>query len=102
MAATLNPFDMDVDTDALTLAPIPQPLPQEPSCSQPKVVAVTNAPASVMAASTTIPSVTVSLHPLVIMNISEHWTRIRSQEGCKQQGLFLPFYENKNKNQIYT
>merc|ERR550517_2447693 len=23
----------------------------------------------------------VSLHPLVIMNISEHWTRVKAQEG---------------------
>jgi len=35
--------------------------------------------------STTLPSVTVSLHPLVIMNISEHWTRIRAQIGVKQE-----------------
>lgn len=41
---------------------------------------------SVLAGAATIPSVTVSLHPLVIMNISEHWTRIRAQEGSKQQG----------------
>lgn len=41
---------------------------------------------SVMANSSIIPSVTVSLHPLVIMNISEHWTRIRAQNGSKQQG----------------
>lgn len=39
---------------------------------------------SVLASSSTA-SVTVSLHPLVIMNVSEHWTRIRAQEGCKQQ-----------------
>lgn len=35
----------------------------------------------VMAASGSSGSVTVQLHPLVIMNISEHWTRIRAQEG---------------------
>ena len=29
----------------------------------------------VVASSATVGSVTVSLHPLVIMNISEHWTR---------------------------
>lgn len=28
-----------------------------------------------------IPSVTISLHPLVLMNIAEHWTRTRAQEG---------------------
>lgn len=41
---------------------------------------------NVMASPSTIPSVTVSLHPLVIMNISEHWTRIRAQEGSPSQG----------------
>lgn len=40
---------------------------------------------SVMA-SGTVGSVTCSLHPLVIMNISEHWTRERAQEGSVQQG----------------
>lgn len=34
-----------------------------------------------MASASTVPSVSVSLHPLVLMNISEHWTRIRAQEG---------------------
>lgn len=29
-----------------------------------------------------IPSVAISLHPLVLMNIAEHWTRIRAQEGA--------------------
>ena len=32
-----------------------------------------------------VPSVTVSLHPLVIMNVSEHWTRVRAQEGQAKQ-----------------
>ena len=31
-------------------------------------------------------SVSVSLHPLVIMNISEHWTRVRAQEAKSTQG----------------
>jgi COP9 signalosome complex subunit 6 len=35
-------------------------------------------------AKTIQPSVTISLHPLVLMNISEHWTRIRAQEGSAQ------------------
>lgn len=39
----------------------------------------------VMAGPATIPSVTISLHPLVIMNISEHWTRIRAQGGKPAQ-----------------
>lgn len=35
-------------------------------------------------AKTIQPSVCISLHPLVLMNISEHWTRIRAQEGKAQ------------------
>lgn len=40
---------------------------------------------NVIASSGTVGSVSVSLHPLVIMNISEHWTRTRAQEGRSQQ-----------------
>lgn len=44
----------------------------------------------VMASPGTTGSVTVALHPLVIMNISEHWTRVKAQEGKPTQGkLFL-------------
>lgn len=42
---------------------------------------------NVMANVGTAGSVTVSLHPLVIMNVSEHWTRIRAQHGKPMQGL---------------
>lgn len=42
-------------------------------------------------ASGTVGSVTCSLHPLVIMNVSEHWTRVRAQEGTVQQGIPLTF-----------
>uniref|UniRef100_A0A182T9A9 COP9 signalosome complex subunit 6 n=1 Tax=Anopheles maculatus TaxID=74869 RepID=A0A182T9A9_9DIPT len=38
---------------------------------------------NVMAGSATIPSVTCSLHPLVIMNIADHWTRTRAQKSSK-------------------
>lgn len=44
--------------------------------------------AGVMAAQGTTGSVSVSVHPLVIMNISEHWTRARAQEGKPVQGYF--------------
>jgi len=37
-------------------------------------------------------SVSVSLHPLVIMNISEHWTRVSAQEGKPTQGTLLLWY----------
>lgn len=41
---------------------------------------------SVLAAPGTTGSVTISLHPLVIMNVSEHWTRVKAQEGQPLQG----------------
>jgi hypothetical protein len=41
---------------------------------------------SVMAPLTTPASVIVALHPLVIMNISEHWTRVRAQSGIPNRG----------------
>ena len=40
---------------------------------------------NVMASAGTTGSVSVSLHPLVIMNVSEHWTRVRAQEGRAMQ-----------------
>ena len=40
----------------------------------------------IMASSGTVGSVSISLHPLVIMNVSEHWTRLRAQEGSDQLG----------------
>ena len=42
--------------------------------------------ANVMASSGATGSISVLLHPLVVMNISEHWTRVRAQEGKAQQG----------------
>lgn len=58
---------------------------------------------AVMATAGTIPSVTVSLHPLVIMNVSEHWTRRRAQEGSPQQGnkeTTLHTYLHTSKNTL--
>lgn len=51
---------------------------------------------SVMALSGGAGSISLSLHPLVIMNISEHWTRIRAQEGSAQQG-FSPLSYRKTQ-----
>lgn len=48
---------------------------------------------NVLATSGTTGSVCVSLHPLVIMNVSEHWTRVRAQEGKPLQGQFLLLFE---------
>uniref|UniRef100_A0A6M2DKH8 COP9 signalosome complex subunit 6 n=1 Tax=Xenopsylla cheopis TaxID=163159 RepID=A0A6M2DKH8_XENCH len=53
---------------------------------------------AVMASPGTIPSVTVSLHPLVIMNISEHWTRRRAQEGSPQQVIGALIGKQKGRN----
>ena len=44
--------------------------------------------ANVMASTATTGSVSVSLHPLVIMNVSEHWTRVKAQEGKMMQGNY--------------
>jgi len=53
---------------------------------------------SVMASSGTVGSVSVSLHPLVIMNISEHFTRIRAQEGKPQQVLGAVIGKQRGRN----
>ena len=41
----------------------------------------TEVPDTVLASSGASGSVSVALHPLVIMNISEHYTRIKAQYG---------------------
>ncbi|KAI8130934.1 COP9 signalosome complex subunit 6 [Lucilia cuprina] len=53
---------------------------------------------NVMADASTVPSVTISLHPLVIMNISEHWTRIRAQAGetCQVYGALIGKQKGRN------
>ena len=43
----------------------------------------------VMASAGTCGSVSVSLHPLVVMNVAEHWTRIRAQDGKPSQGIVI-------------
>lgn len=53
---------------------------------------------NVMASSGTVGSVSVSLHPLVIMNISEHWTRIRAQNGAARQVIGALIGKQKGRN----
>ncbi|XP_046568887.1 LOW QUALITY PROTEIN: COP9 signalosome complex subunit 6-like [Haliotis rubra] len=53
---------------------------------------------SVMATAGTSGSVSVALHPLVIMNISEHWTRVRAQEGKPMQVLGALIGQQKGRN----
>ncbi|XP_028136636.1 COP9 signalosome complex subunit 6 [Diabrotica virgifera virgifera] len=43
-------------------------------------------------------SITCSLHPLVIMNVSEHWTRERAQEGAVQQVIGALIGKQKGRN----
>jgi len=50
-----------------------------------------------MAAAGTTGSVSVSLHPLVIMNISEHWTRCKAQEGKPVQVLGAVIGQQKGR-----
>jgi COP9 signalosome complex subunit 6 len=53
---------------------------------------------SVMAPATAAPSVIVALHPLVIMNISEHWTRVRAQLGKSSQVYGALLGRQKGRN----
>ncbi|XP_035221410.1 COP9 signalosome complex subunit 6-like [Stegodyphus dumicola] len=59
---------------------------------------IDEAPRNVLAASGTTGSVSVSLHPLVIMNVSEHWTRVRAQEGTAQQVVGALIGKQKGRN----
>jgi COP9 signalosome complex subunit 6 len=51
------------------------------------VITTTKESPFVIIPSSTSKSVTISLHPLVIMNISEHWTRVRAQMNKTTQGI---------------
>ncbi|XP_054719989.1 COP9 signalosome complex subunit 6-like isoform X1 [Uloborus diversus] len=59
---------------------------------------VDDAPKNVLAASGTTGSVSISLHPLVIMNISDHWTRVKAQEGTAQQVIGALLGKQKGRN----
>merc|ERR1711992_414565 len=52
----------------------------------------------IMAAVGTAGSVSVSLHPLVIMNISEHWTRTKAQMGNPQKIFGALIGKQKGRN----
>ncbi|XP_021944566.1 COP9 signalosome complex subunit 6 isoform X3 [Folsomia candida] len=73
---------MEVDEPA----PTSQQNGNPPSTSSaPPSIVICGGEENVMAPSSTVGSITVSLHPLVIMNISEHWTRTRAQNDGKQE-----------------
>lgn len=75
-------FEMEVEVESASSGPAVDP-PNPTSPAPP-----TTGSKSVVTTATT-GSVTVSLHPLVIMNVSEHWTRLRAQEGSPQTGHSL-------------
>ncbi|CAD6994526.1 COP9 signalosome complex subunit 6 [Ceratitis capitata] len=81
---------MDVDSETN--------LNTSPSCSHHPNCRSAVSYANIMAGPGTIPSVTVSLHPLVILNISEHWTRIRAQasEICQVFGALIGKQTGRN------
>lgn len=60
-------------------------------CSKSSMDTSTEVSKNVMA-SGAVGSITCSLHPLVIMNVSEHWTRERAQEGAVQQGIQFKYF----------
>ncbi|KMQ86915.1 cop9 signalosome complex subunit 6-like protein, partial [Lasius niger] len=72
-------MEVDVPTDN-TNEQTPMEIDEDTSERNPKV----SGSVKVMASSGTVGSVSISLHPLVIMNVSEHWTRLRAQEGSDQ------------------
>jgi len=49
-----------------------------------------------------IPSVAISLHPLVLMNVAEHWTRIRAQEGARAVYGALIGKQDGRKIEVYN
>lgn len=53
---------------------------------------------SVMQSAGATGSVSISLHPLVIMNVSEHWTRVRAQIGKSTQVLGALIGTQKGRN----
>ncbi|KAF9415181.1 hypothetical protein HW555_007057, partial [Spodoptera exigua] len=86
-------FEMEVEVESASSGPAvdppnpTSPAPAAPGCT--KSVVVTTA---------TSGSVTVSLHPLVIMNVSEHWTRLRAQEGSPQIVIGALIGKQKGRN----
>ncbi|KAK2579662.1 hypothetical protein KPH14_011585 [Odynerus spinipes] len=75
---------MEVDDNNAPPVEVPMEVDEDTSERDPKASANPPSTLKVMASSGTVGSVSISLHPLVIMNVSEHWTRLRAQEGTDQ------------------
>lgn len=87
-------FEMEVEVESASSGPPAEvSFPASPAPSSApganKNVVVTAAP---------VGSITVSLHPLVIMNVSEHWTRLRAQEGSPQTVIGALIGKQKGRN----
>lgn len=76
--------DMEVDDNNVPPVEVPMEVDEDTSEREPKSSVILPSTMKVMASSGTVGSVSISLHPLVIMNVSEHWTRLRAQEGTDQ------------------
>ncbi|KAJ8913532.1 hypothetical protein NQ315_017083 [Exocentrus adspersus] len=88
MSGQKDPMAMEVET-----API-----AETSNSSKSSMDITTDPGKNVMASGAVGSITCSLHPLVIMNVSEHWTRERAQEGSVQQVIGALIGKQKGRN----
>ncbi|XP_041366087.1 COP9 signalosome complex subunit 6-like [Gigantopelta aegis] len=66
--------------------------------SNQNLMEVDSSAAAVMASAGTSGSVSIALHPLVIMNISEHWTRVKAQQGEAQQVVGALIGKQKGRN----
>lgn len=84
---------MEIDENNAT-ASTDTPMEVDDDTSGKNSIMSTNTPSAikVMASSGTVGSVSISLHPLVIMNVSEHWTRLRAQEGTDQLGIYIAYF----------
>lgn len=93
---TMEQMDIDVE---LSAKPGTSSMNAGPSAAGDSAGAKQQQPkGNIMAASGTIASVTISLHPLVIMNISEHWTRFRAQHGEPRQVYGALIGKQKGRN----
>jgi COP9 signalosome complex subunit 6 len=96
----LNFFSSKLNTkDSKMAESNPPPMDVDESDTK-KVIATDDGVSSngIMAAVGTAGSVTVSLHPLVIMNISEHWTRTKVQVGSPQKVYGALIGKQKGRN----
>eukprot|EP00093_Oithona_nana_P000585 00585.XXX_1686_2738_1 [CDS] Oithona nana genome sequencing. len=71
---------------------------QEGGSGSKKATEAASSSNGIMAALGTAGSVSVSLHPLVIMNISEHWTRTKAQMGNPQKIFGALIGKQKGRN----